>query len=239
MPQLLNPHDIATGLQSLQLPGRTWAVEGQALMASWSFIDFQQAFSFMTLAAETAERMNHHPEWTHTYNHVHVRLSTHDAGGLTALDFDLAHAMQALADGLLDTANAGNGKAAWGLDTASLVQHWVTAFNQEQLTDMTQCYAPDALLWGTHALQCIQGRDVVTQYFKNVFDSGRRVRVSLTGLQATGGFHRRIAHGSYRFDSTPVTGPVVLSARFSFVWQFQARGWQIQSHHSSAMPAQT
>jgi len=47
--------------------------------------------------AEVAERMNHHPEWTNVYNRVNVRLTTHDAGGLTQLDFDLAQAMDRLA----------------------------------------------------------------------------------------------------------------------------------------------
>jgi 4a-hydroxytetrahydrobiopterin dehydratase len=47
--------------------------------------------------ADVAERMNHHPEWTNVYNRVNVRLTTHDAGGLTQLDFDLAQAMDRLA----------------------------------------------------------------------------------------------------------------------------------------------
>ena len=53
--------------------------------------------AFMNAVAEVAERMNHHPEWTNVYNRVNVRLTTHDAGGLTQLDFDLAQAMDALA----------------------------------------------------------------------------------------------------------------------------------------------
>lgn len=65
--------------------------------AQWKFKDFAQAMAFMNAVAEVAERMNHHPEWTNVYNRVNVRLTTHDAGGLTQLDFDLAQAMDALA----------------------------------------------------------------------------------------------------------------------------------------------
>ena len=55
------------------------------------------AHSLMNAVAEGAERMNHHPEWSNVYNRVNVRLTTHDAGGLTALDFELAQAMDSLA----------------------------------------------------------------------------------------------------------------------------------------------
>jgi len=54
------------------------------------FADFAEAFAFMTQVALAAEKRNHHPEWANVYNRVNVVLCTHDAGGLTALDFELA-----------------------------------------------------------------------------------------------------------------------------------------------------
>ena len=54
------------------------------------FSDFKKAFSFMTIIAFKAEQMNHHPEWKNVYNKVTIILTTHDAGGLSQLDYDLA-----------------------------------------------------------------------------------------------------------------------------------------------------
>ena len=68
-----------------------------AIERRFTFNDFNEAFGFMTRAALIAERMNHHPEWHNVFNRVHVVLSTHDAGGLTALDIKLARAMDGLA----------------------------------------------------------------------------------------------------------------------------------------------
>ena len=68
-----------------------------AISKSFKFADFSEAFGFMTRAALVAERMNHHPEWFNVWSRVDVTLSTHDAGGLTALDIDLARAMDAIA----------------------------------------------------------------------------------------------------------------------------------------------
>jgi 4a-hydroxytetrahydrobiopterin dehydratase len=87
-----------TAFKALQTHARTnWRMEDDSLHAQWVFKDFAQAMAFMNAVAEVAERMNHHPEWTNVYNRVNVRLTTHDAGGLTQLDFDLARAMDALA----------------------------------------------------------------------------------------------------------------------------------------------
>jgi 4a-hydroxytetrahydrobiopterin dehydratase len=61
-----------------------------ALQKSFSFKNFNKAFGFMTRVALMAEKMNHHPEWFNVYNKVDVVLSTHDAGGVTELDFKLA-----------------------------------------------------------------------------------------------------------------------------------------------------
>lgn len=59
------------------------------------FADFVQAFAFMTRVALEAEKRNHHPDWANVYNRVTIALTTHDAGGLTERDFDLARAIDA------------------------------------------------------------------------------------------------------------------------------------------------
>ena len=74
-----------------------WTVEGGKLHRAFTFDSFVAAFGFMASAALTAEKMNHHPEWFNVYNRVTVDLATHDAGGITELDFKLAAAMDALA----------------------------------------------------------------------------------------------------------------------------------------------
>lgn len=69
-----------------------WApVAGRdAIHKRFTFADFKQAFAFMTRVALKAEQMDHHPEWANVYNRVDVTLTTHDAGGVTALDVALA-----------------------------------------------------------------------------------------------------------------------------------------------------
>ncbi|MCP3474657.1 4a-hydroxytetrahydrobiopterin dehydratase [Bradyrhizobium sp. CCGUVB1N3] len=74
-----------------ETPGR------EAIGRTFIFGDFNQAFGFMTRAALVAEKMDHHPEWKNVYKTVEVVLSTHDAGGVTALDIELAKAMNAFA----------------------------------------------------------------------------------------------------------------------------------------------
>ena len=56
----------------------------------FKFSDFKQAFSFMTCIAMKAEQMDHHPEWENVYNKVKITLTTHDAGGVSDLDYDMA-----------------------------------------------------------------------------------------------------------------------------------------------------
>ena len=68
-----------------------------AICKKFVFKDFNQAFGFMTRAALVAEKMDHHPEWFNVYKTVEVTLSTHDAGGVTKLDIELAEAMDKLA----------------------------------------------------------------------------------------------------------------------------------------------
>jgi len=74
-----------------------WSVVDGKLAKTFEFADFVAAFSFMTRVALVAERMNHHPEWFNVYRRVQVALTTHDAGGISALDFELASAMDAAA----------------------------------------------------------------------------------------------------------------------------------------------
>ena len=76
------------------------AVPGRdAIRKVWRFRNFNEAWGFMSRAALWAEKLDHHPEWFNVYRTVDVTLSTHDAGGLTALDLQLAAKMDALAGG--------------------------------------------------------------------------------------------------------------------------------------------
>jgi len=73
-----------------------WTLEQDKLEKVFQFDDFTRAFGFMASAAIQAEKMNHHPEWSNVYNKVTVQLTTHDAGGITEKDFQLAEAMDSL-----------------------------------------------------------------------------------------------------------------------------------------------
>ncbi len=73
-----------------------WTRVGDKLHRVFELADFVAAFSFMTAVALIAERMNHHPEWFNVYRTVRVDLTTHDAGGISARDFELARAMNAI-----------------------------------------------------------------------------------------------------------------------------------------------
>ena len=76
------------------LPGK-WALaaDGKSIHQSFSFKSFAEAWSFMSHVALLAEKMDHHPDWSNVYNKVEIRLSTHDAGGVTANDIALARAI--------------------------------------------------------------------------------------------------------------------------------------------------
>ncbi len=89
--------EVARATALADLPG--WAeVDGRdAISKTFTFKDFNQAFGFMSRVALKAEAMNHHPEWFNVWNRVEVTLSTHDAGGLTELDVELAGFMDAAA----------------------------------------------------------------------------------------------------------------------------------------------
>ena len=74
-----------------------WKEENNSLCATFTFKDFNEAFAFMTRVALIAEKMDHHPTWTNTWNKVEIRLSTHDAGNMvTDKDRILAAAIDAL-----------------------------------------------------------------------------------------------------------------------------------------------
>ncbi|GMR16977.1 MAG: 4a-hydroxytetrahydrobiopterin dehydratase [Gammaproteobacteria bacterium] len=90
----LEPAEVAARLRDLD----GWMLEDGKLRREYRFRDFVQAFGFMASAALAAEKMNHHPDWCNVYNKVIVMLWTHEAGGITALDFQLAEIMNALAD---------------------------------------------------------------------------------------------------------------------------------------------
>jgi 4a-hydroxytetrahydrobiopterin dehydratase len=79
------------------LSGWSEADGGNAIARKFTFRDFNEAFGFMSRVALVAEKDDHHPEWRNVYRTVEVKLSTHDAGGVTARDVDLAKAMNAIA----------------------------------------------------------------------------------------------------------------------------------------------
>ncbi|MDJ0836899.1 MAG: 4a-hydroxytetrahydrobiopterin dehydratase [Acidobacteriota bacterium] len=74
-----------------------WALDGEGRIArDFQFADFSEAFAFMTRVALLAETQNHHPDWSNVWNRVHIALNSHDVGGLSARDFKLAKAIDAL-----------------------------------------------------------------------------------------------------------------------------------------------
>ena len=76
-----------------------WAVGtgDDRLLRTFEFADFGDAMKFMAKVEPAAERLNHHPEWRNVYNKVWVELTTHDSGGVTALDLELGEAMNTAA----------------------------------------------------------------------------------------------------------------------------------------------
>jgi 4a-hydroxytetrahydrobiopterin dehydratase len=73
-----------------ELPDWTLREDGLAITRNLQFADFNEAFAFMTRVALHAEKADHHPEWFNVYNRVEVTLSTHDAGGLSTRDVEMA-----------------------------------------------------------------------------------------------------------------------------------------------------
>ena len=73
-----------------------WAIKDNKLHKEFQFDSFNQAFGFMTRSAMEIEKMNHHPEWFNVYNRITVDLTTHDAGGITKNDINLARILNSL-----------------------------------------------------------------------------------------------------------------------------------------------
>lgn len=82
------------GKLNKSLDGTSWVIENDKLHKEFLFSNFIQAFGFMAQAAIIAESMNHHPEWFNVYKKVVVDLTTHEAGGISELDFELAGKME-------------------------------------------------------------------------------------------------------------------------------------------------
>ena len=82
-----------------ELPGWSLVDGRDAMTKTFKFPDFVSAWGFMSSVALVAEKMDHHPEWTNVFNRVEIILSTHDAGGLTERDAELARAMERIAVG--------------------------------------------------------------------------------------------------------------------------------------------
>ena len=75
-----------------------WELINNGIEKTFVFENFKQAFSAMTHIAMECEVANHHPEWSNVYNRLHVRFSTHDAGGITDADFKLAKIVDQIMD---------------------------------------------------------------------------------------------------------------------------------------------
>jgi 4a-hydroxytetrahydrobiopterin dehydratase len=83
--------DAAITTALADVPG--WTRNGDGIDRTYKFADFVAAFAFMTRVALLAEKADHHPEWSNVYSRVEIRLTTHDAGGLSTRDFALAKAI--------------------------------------------------------------------------------------------------------------------------------------------------
>lgn len=93
----LSPDALKEALSGLD--GWSLAEDGASIGRTFEFRNFSEAFAFMTRAALAAEKMDHHPDWSNVYKTVDVKLSTHDRGGVTELDIELARRMNRFAAG--------------------------------------------------------------------------------------------------------------------------------------------
>lgn len=89
----LSASEAAEQMQSIS----DWATDGQQLYCTYLFANFVEAIAFVNRLVEPAETLGHHPDLVISYNQVSINLTTHDAGGLTQLDFDLARIISSLA----------------------------------------------------------------------------------------------------------------------------------------------
>ena len=95
MMKRLSSNEIKVFLQQLnQSATPDWLVKENTLHKDFDFADFTAAFNFMKLIAIAAEEIDHHPDWCNSYNKVSISLTTHQSGGLTELDFKLAHSIE-------------------------------------------------------------------------------------------------------------------------------------------------
>lgn len=94
MPETLT--DEARRAALATIPGWQDEPAEKSIAKSFRFPHFRAAFAFMTAVALEAEKLDHHPDWSNVYNRVTIRLTTHDAGGVTELDLRLARAIEAI-----------------------------------------------------------------------------------------------------------------------------------------------
>ena len=86
----MNTNEIQTALKNL----KGWALKDDMIEKSFTFKDFKEAFATMTHIAFECEKQNHHPNWENVYNSLTIKLSTHDADGITQKDIDLAKSIE-------------------------------------------------------------------------------------------------------------------------------------------------
>ncbi len=96
-PVKLSPEEIRSALAALP----NWSAVNGKLHREFRFADFAAAWGFMSQVALAAEAMNHHPEWFNVYHTVRIDLSTHDAGGITNRDLELAAKIDRIAAGMM------------------------------------------------------------------------------------------------------------------------------------------
>ncbi|TXK70943.1 4a-hydroxytetrahydrobiopterin dehydratase [Mesonia sp. HuA40] len=90
----LNEQEIKDKLKDLE----GWQHQENAIQTKFEFENFKETFSIMTRIAFEAEALNHHPDWSNVYNELSISLSTHDAGGVTEKDIQLAQIIEAIID---------------------------------------------------------------------------------------------------------------------------------------------
>jgi len=90
----MNTNEIEEAIKNL--PG--WALKDEMIMKSFTFKDFKEAFATMTHIAFECEKQNHHPNWENVYNRLTIKLSTHDADGITQKDIDLAKSIEKIVE---------------------------------------------------------------------------------------------------------------------------------------------
>ncbi len=93
--QKFDEEQVAAAME--ELPDWSRAEGREAICKTFTFRNFSQAFAFMTRGAMMAEKLDHHPEWFNVYKRVDVTLTTHDCGGISALDIKLAKALDSFA----------------------------------------------------------------------------------------------------------------------------------------------